>query len=332
MNLISLFASAAIAVAFSAMAGTAGAAAPLFRPDLQVRTLFSQSYTTIGANSNVFGGVLAGTAATTGANAHVFGDLTSVDAITFGAGGDLTGNILSGSASTIGAGSLIVGDIKSGAAGTIGANSKISGSVIAGDAVTMGIYSEVGTYLQAGGAANIGAGAKVVGNVAAVGAITVGAGGSVGSETTLGTSPVDPIALTASLEAMRTSFASQGFTAQTALSNMGAGTLLDSSITTDQILFSGVYSAAGLTMAAGTTFYLDGQGLNDQFWVFNISEYLVTGASTRIVLLNAGLNNSVIWNTGSYATLGANSTFMGTLLAQAYISVGAERLTEKEGG
>ncbi len=204
----------------------------LFGPDLQARTIFSQSYTTLGADVAVFGGVLAGAAAT------------------------------------------------------------------------------------------LGAGASVIGNVLAVGAITVGAGGSVGSQTTLSTSPVDPMALMTSLEATRTSFASQGSAAQTSLSNMGTGTLLDSSITTNMTLFSGVYSAAGLTTAASTILTLDGQGLNDQFWVFNIGDYLVTGASTRIELRNPGLNNSVIWNTGAYSALGADSTFLGTLLTKDYISVG----------
>ena len=104
---------------------------------------------------------------------------------------------------------------------------------------------------------------------------------------------------------------------------MGNGTALAATITTSQTLFSGVYSAPSLSTTAGTSLYLDGQNLDNQYWSFNIADILATGASTDIVLINAGFNSSVIWNIGGYASLGASSTFTGTLLAEKYISVGA---------
>lgn len=58
--------------------------------------------------------------------------------------------------------------------------------------------------------------------------------------------------------------------------------------------------------------------------VFNFADYLTTGASTKIVLINGGANDSTVWNTGSYASLGANASFFGTALASSYVSVGAE--------
>lgn len=57
-------------------------------------------------------------------------------------------------------------------------------------------------------------------------------------------------------------------------------------------------------------------------WVFNIPTYLVTGAATKIEIVNAGAHASVIWNTGGYTTLGANTTFLGSVLSSAYISQG----------
>ena len=172
--------------------------------------------------------------------------------------------------------------------------------------------------IQTGGAAAIGASATVVGNVAAVSAITLGAGASVGSQATLGSSAA------AAIDAMVLDRAAQIAAARSALSNMGAGTVLAASIATNQTLTSGVYSsAAALTTAAGITLTLDGQGLDGQYWIFNIADALVTGASNSIKLINAGPNSGVIWNIGSYATFGADSTLLGTILANSYISVGA---------
>ncbi|WP_295956177.1 ice-binding family protein [Rhodoferax sp.] len=68
---------------------------------------------------------------------------------------------------------------------------------------------------------------------------------------------------------------------------------------------------------------LDAQNMDNQTWIFNITDYLVTGASTSIQLINAGVGDSIFWNTGGYAALGATSTFEGSIFALTYISVGA---------
>ena len=114
--------------------------------------------------------------------------------------------------------------------------------------------------------------------------------------------------------------------AQKALTNMGTGTMLDATMNGSVTLNPGVYSANALTTAAGTVLTLDGRGADNPFWVFNIPTYLVTGASTKIELINAGANASVVWNTGEYFTTGASTSFIGTVLSGTYISQGADTL------
>ena len=297
---------------------------PSRRPTLPSQTVFSKTYTSTGASSKVVGNILAGGVSMTGANASVYGDLVSAGAATTGgAGSTVSGNIVSGDVLTTGDGSVVGGSITSSGASTVGANSRIGGSMVSGGASTTGGSSSVSGDLWSGGAASIGATATVGGDLGATGSISVGAGSSVGSRQTLSSSPIDASASTAAIRATVASDAQQVIDAQAAFTNLGAGNALAPTITTNRTLNSGVYSAASLSTTAGTTLYLDGQGLDDQSWVFNITEMLAIGASTNITLINSGANSSVTWNTDGYATLGANSTFVGTILAKDYISVGA---------
>jgi Ca2+-binding RTX toxin-like protein len=114
--------------------------------------------------------------------------------------------------------------------------------------------------------------------------------------------------------------------AQSALKAMGSGTTLAATMVgTTTVLSAGVYSAASLTTAADTVLTLDGRGLANQTWVFNITDILAFGAGTKIVLINAGEGASVVWNSvAGYATIGANANILGTIFAQSYISVGAD--------
>lgn len=299
-------------------------ATSLLGAELESLSVFSKEYATFGANSQVFGNVLSGDVATIGANASVFGNFVSVGAAnTGGASSLVTGNIISGGVATTGDGSIIRGSITSSGASTIGANAQVLGNMVSGGALTTGANSTVFGNILSGGAATVGANSIIKGSVAAVGDITVSASGTTGTRSALATSPVVPATLTSDLAAKVTTNSSQIATAQTALKNMGAGTVLAATMTTDTTLYSGVYSAASLSTTASTTLTLDGHGLDNQFWVFNITDILATGAATKIELINAGAGASVIWNTGGYASLGANSTFLGTILSKDYTSVGA---------
>lgn len=316
----------ALVLAFAPHTAVAG---PLLSPDLQAQTVFSTTYTTTGANSTVYGNVLAGGVSTIGASGLVSGDLVSGGAANLGGIGtsarnaEVTGSISSGGVLTTGDHAVVGGNITSSGASTVGANSQTGGNMISDGAATTGASSIVWGNIATGGAASIGATATVVGEVAAVGVITVDAGSTIGSQRTLSSSLIDPTAFTAAINSRVSDGAMHVTAAQTALTRMGTGTALAPTITTDRTLNSGVYSAASLSTTAGTTLFLDGQHLDNQYWVFNITDILTTGASTSIVLINAGSNSGVIWNTGGYASLGASSTFIGTILANTYISVGA---------
>lgn len=56
-------------------------------------------------------------------------------------------------------------------------------------------------------------------------------------------------------------------------------------------------------------------------WVFQIPEALTTASSSRVLLTNGASACNVYWQIGSSATLGTNSTFVGTVMALTSISV-----------
>ncbi|MBC7513951.1 MAG: DUF3494 domain-containing protein [Herminiimonas sp.] len=161
----------------------------------------------------------------------------------------------------------------------------------------------------AGGYATYGAGANVSGEVGATSYITGGAGSNSAADRT------NTVSVTGALGEMAA--------AQIALNNMGTGTVLGATMAGNQTLIPGVYSASALTTAAGTILTLDGGGADNPYWIFNIPTYLVTGASTKIDVVNAGANASVVWNTGGYFSMGAGTSFLGTVMSGAYITQGA---------
>ena len=164
----------------------------------------------------------------------------------------------------------------------------------------------------AGGYAVYGAGARFSNEVGAVSYITPGANSQSAGDR------VNTAGVKAALNELTA--------AQQALTNMGKGTVLGATMAGNVSLAPGVYSASALTTAANTVLTLDGGGADNPFWVFNIPTYLVTGASTKIELVNAGANASVVWNTGGYFTTGAGTSFIGTVMSREYISQGADTL------
>ena len=300
--------------------------------DLQSLSILSNSYATTGASSTIFGSLMAGDVGTSGAGGYISGNFTTVGAATIGAGGSTVGgNITAGGAMTTGDNAIVGGNIIAGGAATVGASSVVSGSVDAAGAVSTGAASQVAGNIASGGAASIGTGASVGGTVAAIGAVTQGAGSSAPSPTVILTPPVDAGVLVAGLADQAASNRLQVLAAQAAFARMATTDFLGATITADTTLFSGVYSAASLTTTAGTTITLDGQNRTGQFWVFNIGDILSTGELSRVVLINGATADSVVWNSGGYASLGADSLFVGTLVANAGISVGANAAATNTG-
>ncbi len=87
-------------------------------------------------------------------------------------------------------------------------------------------------------------------------------------------------------------------------------------------LTPGVYQ---ITSAAqlSTTLTLNAQGNPNARFDFQIGSTLTTSAASSIVLINDAQASNVYFQIGSSATLGATSTFVGTILANTSIAVGA---------
>ncbi|MGW0610219.1 ice-binding family protein [Streptomyces sp. NPDC002788] len=86
-----------------------------------------------------------------------------------------------------------------------------------------------------------------------------------------------------------------------------------------QTLLPGVHTAVSGVGLTGDLI-LDAQGDPNAVWVFQIPEALTTASSSRVLLANGASPCNVFWQVGSSATLGTNSTFVGTIMALTSIS------------
>ena len=90
----------------------------------------------------------------------------------------------------------------------------------------------------------------------------------------------------------------------------------------DQTLLPGVYCTAGgrMTLSAGSV-TLDAQGNSDAVWIFQVASALMVSPDTTVLLANGAQAKNVFWQVGSSATLSYSSSFVGTILSYAAISV-----------
>ena len=100
-----------------------------------------------------------------------------------------------------------------------------------------------------------------------------------------------------------------------------AGTLITGDLG-GQILPPGVYTAAAAVTIASGNLTLDAQGDANAVWIFQIGSTLVTTATVgNVILANGAQASNVFWQVGSSATIGTNTTFQGTILADTSITV-----------
>ncbi|MBT2493965.1 DUF3494 domain-containing protein [Streptomyces sp. ISL-96] len=85
-------------------------------------------------------------------------------------------------------------------------------------------------------------------------------------------------------------------------------------------LLPGVHTAVSGVGLTGDLI-LDAGGDPNAVWVFQIPEALTTASSSRVLLTNGASACNVYWQIGSSATLGTDSTFVGTIMALTSISV-----------
>jgi Ice-binding-like/Bacterial Ig-like domain (group 3) len=82
---------------------------------------------------------------------------------------------------------------------------------------------------------------------------------------------------------------------------------------------AGVYTNATLGITGPLT--LDAEGDPNAVFIFKAGSTLITASSSSVNLINGANACNVFWQVGNSATLGTNSTFKGTILALASITV-----------
>jgi hypothetical protein len=85
-------------------------------------------------------------------------------------------------------------------------------------------------------------------------------------------------------------------------------------------LVPGVYNSASSMQLTGTV-TLDGQGHQDAAWVFQAGSTLTTATSSTVAYINGAQPCNVFWQVGSSATLGTDTTFVGTIMALTSITL-----------
>ncbi len=102
-----------------------------------------------------------------------------------------------------------------------------------------------------------------------------------------------------------------------------------------QTLKGGVYSGGALGLTGALT--LDAGGDPSAVFVFKAASTLVTGPGSTVNLINGASSCNVFWQVTSSATIGAGSSFRGTVMALTSISLNAGatvdgRLLARNGG
>jgi LPXTG-motif cell wall-anchored protein len=87
-----------------------------------------------------------------------------------------------------------------------------------------------------------------------------------------------------------------------------------------QTLIAGVYTSSGPLGLSGTV-TLDGANNPDSVFIFQVASTLITATSSRVATIRGAQACHIFWQVGSSATLGTASTFQGTVMALASVTV-----------
>lgn len=107
---------------------------------------------------------------------------------------------------------------------------------------------------------------------------------------------------------------------------------IDASGRTANTVYSPIFDLGGLTLTMGvyndpSSFFitgvltLDAGGDPGAVWVFQTGSTLITAANSSVALVGGALAANVFWQVGSSATLGVNSDFSGTILAEQSVTL-----------
>jgi len=111
-------------------------------------------------------------------------------------------------------------------------------------------------------------------------------------------------------------------TAYTSAAGASGGAVLPADIG-GQTLPPGVYRTTSAQPSLGITgnLTLDGKADPNAVWIFQIATTLKTAAgNSNVILINGAQSKNVIWQVGSSATLGTNTVFTGTIMAEASVT------------
>ncbi|MFI9781015.1 ice-binding family protein, partial [Streptomyces sp. NPDC051956] len=87
-----------------------------------------------------------------------------------------------------------------------------------------------------------------------------------------------------------------------------------------QVLLKGLYKTTSSAQITTGPLTLDAEGDPSAVWVFQIGSTLTTASASSVSFINGASPCNVYWQVGSSATLGTNSTFVGTILAHTSIT------------
>jgi hypothetical protein len=128
---------------------------------------------------------------------------------------------------------------------------------------------------------------------------------------------------TQSASAASISCAADEGTAYGNLTGLNCTNILANSDLSNVTLLPGVYcTGSGFLTLNAATLYLDAQGDANAQFIFQTATTFITSTNTQVNLLNGTLAENIYWQVGSSVTLGANSSFVGQILAYASITVG----------
>ena len=86
-------------------------------------------------------------------------------------------------------------------------------------------------------------------------------------------------------------------------------------------LVAGVYNSGPATLDLTGTLTLDGQNDPNSVWIFQAQSDLITASTSSVSFIRGGSPCNVFWQVTSSATLGSNSSFVGTILALTSVTL-----------
>ena len=301
---------------------------------LDDRLIIAETYSSQGAFAVINGDIQSGTYTSLGAGSYVIqlpSQLgtggTPGNRVQYGPSGlglyagTIRGDVYSGTSTSTGDGAVVYGNISSGG----------DAANVADGFTMIGANGTVGGNIHSDTYTSTGANALIKGDITAL-SIALGASTTVdGTQTIAGHTGPDVASRDSIIAGHQAYFKANGgsLSSVTTYTAAGSGTFGAS----DTSFSAGVHNIDDiLSFTADWDINLNGDG-TDQDWIFNVGNYMVLGANVNVNLNNAGAGSRVIWNvlgdsTGGaglgYASLGAGVNFIGEILANSYIEVGAD--------